>query len=521
MFGRFSLPALLFIPCLIFGLLLGTPPAVSKIIYSDNLSVKFTWTAATGNPEFYNVYVSDDGAEFVLVGTTPTTSYILTGKEGHTYKVKVQAADSRGNVGPMSDESVPVTFMPQKRHFTLHLSKGINFVSVPLKDKRITRLSDFANLMGQEKVSMVIYYDDESRFSAWFPANPSINNVDVLGDRSYLVIMKEETSVTLEGMAWEGKVALDKGINLSAVPVNILNIERLSDLAAFIGLDRMTLIIYYDEMQKKFVFWSPSHGADLPTDIEIKGGIGYMLMMKEEVEQLIFVGEAWENTFATPEMPTAPHLSSATSTPIMGIMGSVVDADRNTPLDGIEIIVTNGTVKSENGLFKQDTGSTGNTGQFTVVLTDIFGRNPIKAGDVLSITACYPNSTLNSKTIHHTITDEDIQLSTITLPPILLPRLPAKTELLANYPNPFNPETWIPFKLSQNAPVMVKIYNAKGELVKTLDLGQIQAGNYLSKEKAAHWNGRNAFGEQVASNVYFYTIKAGNFTATRKMILVK
>lgn len=207
----------------------------------------------------------------------------------------------------------------------------------------------------------------------------------------------------------------------------------------------------------------------------------------------------------------------------MGITGSVVDADRNAPLDGIEIIVTNRTVKSENWSFKQntDTGLTEHTGQFTTVLTDIINSSAVKAGDVLSITARCPNSTLNSKAIYHTVTNEDIHLSTVTLPPILLSRLPVKNELLANYPNPFNPETWIPFKLSTPARVRVKIYNAKGELMRHFDLRQIQAGSYLSKEKALHWDGKNAYSEQAASGIYFYTIQAGDFTATRKMILVK
>ena len=107
MFNKFPL----FMPCLVLTFLLTIQSAGSDVIYSDDASIQFTWTAATGNPEFYNVYVSDNSADFVLAGTTPTTSYILTGKCQHTYKIKVQAADSRGNVGPMSDESEPVTIM--------------------------------------------------------------------------------------------------------------------------------------------------------------------------------------------------------------------------------------------------------------------------------------------------------------------------------------------------------------------------------------------------------------------------
>ena len=98
---------------------------------------------------------------------------------------------------------------------------------------------------------------------------------------------------------------------------------------------------------------------------------------------------------------------------------------------------------------------------------------------------------------------------------------PERTVLLQNYPNPFNPETWIPYKLSKDADVVIRIYDAKGRLVRILDLGDMRAGSYVSKGRAAYWNGRNAQGESVASGVYFYRLQAGKFTATRKTILLK
>ena len=98
---------------------------------------------------------------------------------------------------------------------------------------------------------------------------------------------------------------------------------------------------------------------------------------------------------------------------------------------------------------------------------------------------------------------------------------PAKFALLQNYPNPFNPETWIPFELANPAEVTVRIYNLKGQLIRTLHLGSHEAGSYLTKDRAAYWNGRDNIGQKVSSGIYFYTIQAGNFTATRKMILMK
>ena len=105
--------------------------------------------------------------------------------------------------------------------------------------------------------------------------------------------------------------------------------------------------------------------------------------------------------------------------------------------------------------------------------------------------------------------------------PALSKTAPEETALFANYPNPFNPETWIPYQLAKPAEVKVAIYATDGTLVRTLSLGHQPAGVYQSKGRAAYWDGRNAQGEPVASGVYFYTLTAGEFRATRKLLIRK
>ncbi|MBC8462383.1 MAG: T9SS type A sorting domain-containing protein, partial [Deltaproteobacteria bacterium] len=96
-----------------------------------------------------------------------------------------------------------------------------------------------------------------------------------------------------------------------------------------------------------------------------------------------------------------------------------------------------------------------------------------------------------------------------------------ENQLLQNYPNPFNPETWIPFKLAQSAPVTISIYDTKGQLIRTISLGNRNAGIYTIKDKAVYWDGRDSFGEKVASGIYWYTLQAGEFRATRKLVIMK
>ena len=98
---------------------------------------------------------------------------------------------------------------------------------------------------------------------------------------------------------------------------------------------------------------------------------------------------------------------------------------------------------------------------------------------------------------------------------------PQTTALLANYPNPFNPETWIPYQLAAPAEVVLTIYAANGTVVRTLTLGHQPTGLYQNRSRAAYWDGRNELNEPVASGIYFYTLTAGNFTATRKMLILK
>ena len=105
--------------------------------------------------------------------------------------------------------------------------------------------------------------------------------------------------------------------------------------------------------------------------------------------------------------------------------------------------------------------------------------------------------------------------------PELVVDLPEFTHLLPNYPNPFNPETWIPYQLAKSSDVSISIYSVDGKMVRNLNLGYQAAGIYASRGRAAYWDGRNKLGEPVASGVYFYTFSSKDFTDTRKMLIRK
>jgi hypothetical protein len=115
------------------------------------------------------------------------------------------------------------------------------------------------------------------------------------------------------------------------------------------------------------------------------------------------------------------------------------------------------------------------------------------------------------------VADERGKINTLPRKEFALQIPPQRTSLLMNYPNPLNPETWIPYELAAASDVQIEIYSLTGQLIRILDLGYRQPGFYTTKEDAAHWDGRNEAGEEVASGVYFYTIRAGDFSATRRV----
>ena len=119
------------------------------------------------------------------------------------------------------------------------------------------------------------------------------------------------------------------------------------------------------------------------------------------------------------------------------------------------------------------------------------------------------------------LTDATLQRGIIVLEQLLSALTPKETALLPNYPNPFNPETWIPYHLAHPADVTLAIYDTKGAVIRQFELGHQPAGFYTARSKAAYWDGRNANGESVASGVYFYQLRAGEYSAVRRMVIVK
>ena len=174
-----------------------------------------------------------------------------------------------------------------------------------------------------------------------------------------------------------------------------------------------------------------------------------------------------------------------------------------------------GTAVTTGGALKPDGGGY----QLTVVETE--SRRAARIGDVFEISAETSNPLIRVQSLRYTVTAADVANSRIQLPELTAYQIPTETALLQNFPNPFNPETWIPYQLAEDADVTLTIYDAKGETVRRLDLGHQMAGYYTDHGTAAYWDGRNTYGELLASGVYFYYLSTGVNSTARKMLIMK
>jgi len=491
--------------------------------YDDDTQLGFYWREASGNPHHYNVYVCVDESvdqngkrKYSFDGTTEKASYTVTGEDGHSYRIKVEAVDAAGNVGPMSEESdLVICQIPS--FFISHLSAGINMIAVPLKPNKVWRLSDLARHIGPDLLAIIFYDTSFDKFVTYIPKYPLTTPLNVLikEGEGYIVIMQESTDVTFEGTAWDGSVTLAEGINILSVPLCPENKWRLNNLAEHIGSE-VDCLIWYDKQINQFVSYFSPWPKGVPRNTVVKGDESYIVLMESE-KRVTFTGKAWEN-----KDPASPPFISpnqqAKTTPILIVEGLVKQENANIALNGMLVRVRNLNNQQD---ANNTAGTVSGDGRYVVTLMDFLHNSAARIGDVIEITVSDATGTYSVESIRHPLSANEIKACIVSLNDIRMRTIPKQTALLQNYPNPFNPETWIPYQLSSPSEVTISIYDIAGHLVRTLSPGNQPAGYYEKKQRAAYWDGRNEHGEKVKSGVYFYTLTAGTFQATKKFVLLK
>ena len=414
------------------------------------------------------------------------------------HDVTVTATDMAGNMSEMVTVSVTLN---NELTFTSTLPAGISLFSVPLSEEGLATVGDLEAKLG-DNVNLLIAYDGTN----W---NSRSSDVAITGSLGILVSMAAETSVTFTGYAWEDSaISLAAGSNLVGLPVNDASVTNISDIAGLFGAGVVTNVIASSGGEFQLIA-----AAGDPGDGPVAGDAAY-LVMASTAGSATLTGDGWENGEAAGAAPIAlSGYTVGSQTPVLDVLGSVVDELTGLEKEGFRVKVKNLSTKASL--------SNVSTDGYNMTFVDLADSYAARVGDVLEVSADSPNPLIGVKPVRYVVTVDDVKSSLIQLEDLIVYEIPAETELLRNYPNPFNPETWIPYHLSEDADVSLTIYDVNGALVRDINVGHQTAAKYDTRSKAIYWDGRNQFGEQVASGIYFYSLSAGDFSATRKMVILK
>ena len=400
---------------------------------------------------------------------------------GGVYGLTMKGSDSYGN----TTESVV------HLEYNISLSPDMKPTSVAGEGTVYTQSrGKFANYINTDRVIITLEPD---------PENPTEMVYHAVGNGE----MTEVTGFSSVGMH---SMNLQAGLNMLSLPLKPIEPYDARSLAEELGA---TVVIRYDGDNGRFAgFTMDSPGNGFP----IEAGEGYIvnLLNSKEVE---FMGTIWGN-IPLHEFDAAPPVRR--SAWALAVSGSVLDGEGMSAEDGSYMLTAKNLRTGATAIERVDT-----SGYFAAVWADLSRKAVAEAGDKVEVAVIDSRGKVVSGPFVHDITLDGIRNAVVKVQLRLGDIIPEKSALLQNYPNPFNPETWIPFHLKGEASVSIRIFNLSGQLIKTLDLGHTDAGVYVSRTKAAYWDGKNEAGEEVSSGIYFYSITAGDFSATKKMIIRK
>ena len=530
-----------------------SPDGTMLVFHKLNVGVKvwnrMTRTMATIDEDYFMAFLPDSSmmilrnysnqrGETISVWDAKTSTFIAALNPLIFKRLKQSIFSPDGKTLAITRGGSTTLFEPEVIYNQLPILSNVNFVwsipagtsliHVPLRvkaingvEQEIASVADLYDALGGEStVNFLITYDPHTQaWQGYFTGADRGSSTDIaLADDTGIVAgMKTSASVRLTGdalgISGSGTVVLNQGLNLVGLPLNNPALTRVSTLLELDGIrGNVPVIIAINDGN----FQAVGRAGD-PGDVPLIGGQGFILTARQTATVAIS-GDAWSNASdgaaATPV--ALKGIDAGVTTPILALRGVVVDEGSGLKMEGVRVTVNNlSTDRAAAVVTAPDKG------EYRLTFVDIETARAATVGDILEISAQSPNPFIGVEPLRYTITAEDVKRSLIQLPELSAYKIPAETKLLKNYPNPFNPETWIPYRLAEDASVTLTIYDPRGQVVRALDMGHQVAAAYESRSKAIYWDGRNEFGEPVASGVYFYHLSADDYSATRKMVILK
>ncbi len=406
---------------------------------------------------------------------------VLTDGNGRAETTLTLGPDGGANTVHVSVEGIsqPVTFTAVAEiEFDLSIPSGISLIHIPLKvtavdgvAKTIGSIADLYDALGgAATVNFLITYDSQAQeWQSYLGGSDTGTSVDraLTDDIGIVVAMIAPVSIRLSGtpLGTNGTstITLNPGLNLVGLPLRDSRVARVSDLFTLEGISsNVSKVLLTSNGAVQAV-----EQAEDPGDIIIVGGQAFILNAQEAATVSIS-GGGWYNSS---EIAAAPPMALTgieveDVTPVLGLRGSIVDEGVGVNKAGFRVTVKNLSTGRET------TAVTGpDEASYRITVVDIETGRAARIGDILEVSAHSPDPFLGVNPLRYTITAEDVRKSQIQLSALVAYEIPSKTELLPNYPNPFNPETWIPYRQAEDAFVTLTIYNLSGQIVRTLEVG--------------------------------------------------
>ena len=299
-------------------------------------------------------------------------------------------------------------------------------------------------------------------------------------------------------------ISLVSGLNLISIPLMPEMPYTAKSLAEKLSA---TIVIKLDAENQAFVGYSAAEEGD---GYEIDGSSGYIVNTPDG-GMATFTGTAWkmksEEAAAAPKLPTAKSAWAFVIT-------------SNLHAKNTDVSYTMLAKNLRTGVLTSQKVAT-DKGYVSAVWADLNRKSVIQVNDKIEFTLVDEKGTIVSGPFQRTITTTDIHNAYLSVQMRVGDVRPKETILAQNFPNPFNPETWIPYQLSHASRVTIQIYDISGHPVRTMNLGHKSIGSYMTPSTAAFWDGKNNTGESVSSGIYFYSLKTKDFSATRRMVILK
>ena len=401
---------------------------------------------------------------------------------------------------PVVEEPIPEPVVPEGPGFDVSLEAGLNMISIPLMPEAPYTAKSLAEMLG---ATVVIQLDAATQSFTGYTVADEGDGFGIDGGKGYIVNTPAGGMVKFTGDAWDNQPEPEE------VPAEEAPAEEVAEEPAA-----------EEEAPAEEVAEEPAAEEEAPAEeVAEEPAVEEEAPAEEVVEEPAAAEEApaeevaEEPAAAEEEAPAAPALSTYKSAWAFIVTSDIQGMDTGTAYTLVAENLRTGTIATEN--------VTNAARRSSAVWADLNRKSVVEAGDRLKVALYDDRGSIVSGPFQRTVTTMDIRNAFLSLQLNVGDVQPQDTLLAQNFPNPFNPETWIPYQLSKATEVKIDIYDISGHLVRSLDLGWQPLGSYMTPSSAAYWDGKNAVGERVASGIYFYTLQTSDFAATRRMVILK